>query len=328
MGIDKMNRQNRRLMLLFSLILVVIPMVIFPSRLGLPLLNGSAMYMLYEVVFYGVILFLFRREASLSTLLAGSALCLVYRLTLGAVFSLTIIVMYSLNLLLAFSLGMAKYMPAVLLHVIATPFVMKRYYVRMADDLSPERRRRRSAETGSYTPAPHREEALVQGRRLDERMKPTIIGARPMEPMRPQPSVGDDENQFEKAVTYMGEAASVKLVVLTDEEGLPLSRFSRGDEDVELWGPLAIVLEGHNRRVLNQYKRGGDPEKIDITTRNGRILVRRIEHVILVVLAEHDADETLLIRIAQAADMIRKYMSERYSPALFARVEERYVSNS
>jgi hypothetical protein len=49
---------------------------------------------------------------------------------------------------------------------------------------------------------------------------------------------------------------------------------------------------------------------------------------VLVVLAERDADETVLIRLAQAADMIRKYMSERYSPALFARVEERYVSNT
>ncbi len=320
-----MNRQNKRVMLLFSLILVIIPMVIFPSRLGLPLLSGSAMYMLYEVAFYGVVLYLFRREASLSTLLAGSALLLVYRMTLGAVFSLTIVIMYGLGLSVAFSLGMAKYLPAVLLHVLATPFVMKRYYLNMAHDLSPVRRR--SGETGSYSPASLREDTVPQGRRHDERSKSPVVG-RQFEPIRPQPSIGDDDNQFEKAVMYLGEAASVKLAVLTDEEGLSLARFSRSNEDEDLWGPLAIILEGHNRGVLNQYKRGGDPEKIDITTRNGRILVRRIEHVILVVLAEHDADETLLIRIAQAADMIRKYMSERYSPALFARVEERYVSYS
>lgn len=323
-----MNRQNKRVMLLFSLILVVIPMVIFPNRLGLPLMNGSAMYMLYEVAFYGVILFLFRREASLSTLLAGSALLLVYRMTLGAVFSLAIVIMYGLGLSVAFSLGMAKYLPAVLLHVIATPFVMKRYYLKMADDLSPEQERGRSTETASYTPSPHREETVPQGRRHDERLKTPAVGGRQFEPIRPQPPVVDDENQFEKAVTYLSEAASVKMAVLTDEEGLTLARFNRCNEDVDVWAPLAMVLEEHNRGVLNQYRRGGDPEKIDITTRSGRILVRRIEHVILVVLAEHDADETLLIRIAQAADMIRKYMSERYSPALFARVEERYVSNS
>lgn len=323
-----MNRQNKRVMLLFSLILVIIPMVIFPSRLGLPLLNGSALYMLYEVAFYGVMLYLFRREASLSTLLAGSALLLVYRMTLGAAFSLAIVIMYSLGLSVAFSLGMAKYLPAVLLHVIATPFVMKRYYMNMADDLTPEQRPRRSTETALYTPSPHREDTVPQARRHDDRLKSPVVGGRQFEPIRPQPPAGDDDNQFEKAVTYLGEAASVRMVVLTDEEGLSLARFSRCDEDVDVWAPLAIVLEGQNRGVLNQYRRGGDPEKIDITTRNGRILVRRIEHIILVVLAEHDADETLLIRIAQAADMIRKYMSERYSPALFARVEERYVSYS
>jgi len=312
-------------MLLLSLILVIIPMVIFPSRLGLPLMSGSALYLLYEVVFYGVVLFLFRREASLSTLLAGSALLLVYRMSLGAVFSLTIVIMYGLGFSVAFSLGMAKYLPAVLLHVIATPFVMKRYYLNMAHDLSPTRRQ--SAETGSFVPSSHRDETAPQGRLHEERMKSPAV-SRQFEPIRPQPSIADDENHFEKAVMYLSEAASVKMAVLTDEEGLSLARFSRCDEDEELWGPLAIVLEGHNRGVLNQYRRGGDPEKIDITTRNGRILVRRIEHVILVVLAEHDTDETLMIRIAQAADMIRKYMSERYSPALFARVEERYVSYS
>ncbi len=315
-----MNRQNKRVMLLFSLILVIIPMVIFPSRLGLPLMSGSAMYMLYEVVFYGVVLYLFRREASLSTLLAGSALLLVYRMALGAVFSLTIVIMYGLGLSVAFSLGMAKYLPAVLLHVLATPFVMKRYYLNMAHDLSPARRR--SGATDSFSTTAHREDTVPQG----GHHAPAV--GRQFEPIRPQQSVGDDDNQFEKAVMYLGEAASVKLAVLTDEEGLSLARFTRSDEDEELWGPLALILDGHNRRVLNQYRRGGEPEKIDITTRNGRILVRRIEHVILVVLAEHDADETLQIRIAQAADMIRKYMSERYSPALFARVEERYVSYS
>lgn len=43
------------------------------------------------------------------------------------------------------------------------------------------------------------------------------------------------------------------------------------------------------------------------------------------ILAEKSIDETVHIRINQAAEMVRKYMSERYSPDTFARVEERYV---
>ena len=59
-----------------------------------------------------------------------------------------------------------------------------------------------------------------------------------------------------------------------------------------------------------------------------RVILRRIEHVVLMILADPEIDETIHIRIAQATDMVRKYMSERYSPAMFARVEENYVSNS
>jgi predicted regulator of Ras-like GTPase activity (Roadblock/LC7/MglB family) len=148
-----------------------------------------------------------------------------------------------------------------------------------------------------------------------------------LEPTSPSPKA-DDENQFERAVTYIGESGAVKMAILVDEEGLPLACFNRCNEDSELWAPLANVLEGNNRMLLNHYNRGGAPEKIDISTGKFRIILRRIEHVTLMTLAEHNADETILIRIAQAADMVRKYMSERYSPAMFARVEERYVSNS
>lgn len=161
---------------------------------------------------------------------------------------------------------------------------------------------------------------------MEERFATTSTGRQRSE--QPQVAGIDGEHQFDKAVAYLGESAAVHMALLVDEEGLPLARFTRCDEDEELWAPLAIILEGRNSQVLNRYKRGGDPEKIDITTRQNRILVRRIEHVVLVVLAERDADDTVLIRLAQATDMIRKYVSERYSPALFARVEERYVSNS
>jgi len=326
MGTYVMNKQNKRVVVLFSLILVVIPMVIFPNRLGLPLMSGSAIFMLFEVAFYGLVLFLFRRDASLLTLTMGAALLLVYRMVLGAVFGMTIIVMYGLAGGVAFSLGMAKYLPAVLLHVFATPFVMRPVIMRMADNISSDSGSARPATTGSGGNRVKPSQAVPSLSRVQERVAATPIRGR--RPDRPQPARIEDESQFEKAVMYLGESASVQMALLVDEEGLPLARFSRCDEDYELWAPLAIILEGYNSQVLNRYRQGGNPEKIDITTRQSRILVRRIEHVVLVVLAERDADDTVLIRIAQAADMIRKYMSERYNPALFARVEERYVSST
>lgn len=324
-----MEKQTKRLILLFSLILVVIPMVIFPRRLGLPLISGSAVYMLFEFVYYGVVLFFVRRQASLKTVLIGSALTLVYRMGLGALFGLTVIVRFPMDSTVAFSLGMAKYIPAVLLHVIAAPFVTRLVYAGLADSLDqvrpPRRQFQKSTEAKIIT---DQEAATPIKSAVEERPFVTPIGVTRTESLTPTPTPSDNENQFERAVAYIGESASVKMAMLVDEEGLTLACFSRCDEDIELWAPLSIILENSNRRLLHQYNRGGDPEKIDIGTRNARIILRRIEHVTLMILAEQNIDETILIRIAQAADMVRKYMSERYSPALFARVEERYVSNS
>jgi len=326
MGNVAMKRQSKRVILLFSLILVVIPMVIFPARMGLPLVSGSAVFMLYEVLYYGAVLFFFRRQTTLATLLIGSALSLVYRMTLGAALGLAIIAMYGIDSTVAFSLGMAKYLPAVLLQVAVTPFVLRPFYLSLARTLTGTPPRRHA-----YTsPAPVRpadqEIKIAAPVKFEERAGPVLSGRRSDSPM---PAVTlDDGNQFERAMAYLGEASAVRMALVVDEEGLLLARFNRCEEDPELWAPLAIILEGYNRQVLNRYRRGGDPDKIDIGTRQMRILVRRIEHVILMVLAERHADETVLIRSAQAAEMIRKYMSERYSPALFARVEERYVSNT
>ena len=97
-----MEKHTKRLILLFSLILVIIPMVIFPKRMGMPLASGSAVYMLYEFVYYGIVLFLLRRQTSLVTILIGSALTLVYRMALGATLGLTIVVMYGMNSTIAF----------------------------------------------------------------------------------------------------------------------------------------------------------------------------------------------------------------------------------
>lgn len=317
------------MLLLFSLILVIVPMVIFPKRLGMPLISGSAIYMFYELVYYGLVLYLFRRQTRLVTIVIGAALTLVYRMALGAAFGLTVVVMYAMDSTIAFSLGMGKYLPAVLLHVAVAPFVMRAIYLGLSENLVPEKKTRMqyNRPMPAFTPSDMETTTPLPTKTKEVPVPPTGIALR-TEPDNSTPANSGDENQFERAVNYIGESASVKIALVVDSEGLPLAQFSRSNEDVELWAPLAIVLERGNQRLLNQYNLNDNPEKIDIGTGNMRIILRRIEKVTLMILTEQNADETILIRIAQAADMIRKYVSERYSPALFARVEERYVSNS
>lgn len=322
-----MDKNAKRLTLLFSLILVVVPMVIFPARLGLPLLTGSAVYMMYELVYYGVVLYLFRRDVTLSALAVGSALTLVFRMALGAIFGLTIIIMYALDSSIAFSLGMTKYLPALILHIAAAPFVIRQFYLHLADNLSNDGSRKTSRiKRIEIEPTPIFEETTVP---TASRVEDPAV-ARPA-PVRSEHTPGGgqaESNQFERAVQYIGESGTVKLALTVDPEGLMLASFNRSGEDSEVWAPLGILLAQQNRTLLNQFSKTGDPTRIDIGMRRARLFVRCIEQVTLVVVTEENIDETIHIRIAQATDMVRKYMSERYSPVMFARAEERYVSDS
>ncbi len=331
-----MDKNDRRLILLFSLILVVIPMVLFPERLGLPLVNGSAVNMLYEVVFYGFVYFMFRRRTTLPALMVGSALTLVYRMTIGALFGLAMMVMYDLESPVAFSLGMTKYLPGVFLHVLAAPFVFRPVYMHLADQMISSRRVK--ARPVSPAPGEKREDKFPVSPALtfsQERTGSNSVIAERMESfgMAAQgagqvPGYSAEENQFDRAVNYIGESSVVQMALLVDEEGLLLANFNRSSEDIELWAPLSIVLRRNSRQALYRFGKEEQPDRIDLGTHNFRIILRRIERVTLMILADRDADETIQIRIAQATDMIRKYMNERYSPAMFARVEEHYVSDS
>ncbi len=345
-----MERNVRLLPVLFSIILLVIPLGMFPNRLRLPLAGGSPANLLYEFVFYGVVLFLFRRNTNLMALVVGSALTLIYRLALGAGFGLTIALLYNMNSSIALSLGMLKYLPAVLLHVAAAPFIVRPFYLNLADSLVGRQDREMPSEELSFSPdasmpavapsqpALQRQEEFVPTSQPEAPQTPAWTPPPDINPAavvgfhaeaKPSPKYATSEiNQFDKAIQYLSESGSVKLAMIVDEEGLPLSCFNRSTFDPEVWGPLSVELSIQNRRMLRHFRYIDTPDRIDIGTHNVRIILRRIEHVNLLVLAEQTTDETIHIRIAQAADMIRKYMSERYSPALFARVEEQYVSDS
>lgn len=315
-----MEKNTRRAVLLFSLILIAVPMVVFPHRLGLGLGGGSAVNLLYEMVFYGLVLYLFRRDTTLAALSVGIALTLAYRLILGAAFGVALVVMYGLGLSVAFSLGMTKYMPAILLQAVAAPFVLRTVYLDLSANLASGRKGRSSrrmppptiidAATVTTVASPVRE--IIPAARPEHLSQSALI----------------EGNQFDRAVAYLGESGAVRMALLVDQEGLSLAKFIRGDEDVEVWAPLAVMVLNRNRGLIARVDGQDNPDKVDIVTRGVRLLVRRIDRVILLVAAEPNADETIHIRIAQATDMVRKYMSERYSPALFARVEDRYVSNS
>lgn len=325
-----MENNSKRLVLLLSLVLIIIPMVIFPNRLGMTLASGATLYMFFELVFYGAVFYTFRRDSSLVALIVASALTLVYRMALGAVLGMTIIIMYNINSSVAFSLGVTKYLPAVVLHVLAAPFVMRSMFLNLVESLVPSAKPQAAISPSSTEThdavAPR---ATVMEKSLPENNDSGLAHRHDFQAPAAKPVYGDNDNLFERAMAYLGESGAVRMALLVSEEGLIMAGFNRSEEeDIEVWAPLTVSLERGNRQILNQFDHRTELDKLDITTSSQRVILRRIERLMLMILTDSDIDETIHIRIAQATDMMRKYMSERYSPSMFARVEENYVSNS
>lgn len=324
-----MEKSNRTLTMLLSLILIVIPLVAFHTFRVKPLVGGSVIYLFFEMVYYGTVFWIMRRDASLAVVFTGTIMAIIYRMSLGLFFGLILLGMFTFtDLTTPLSWGLIGYMPAVLLHIAATPFVVRQYYLRVAARLMED------DEEFEMSPPTFANEVQPQVSQTFASVPKPIQSSSPGIPnefaarIENHSSVGattDRVNNFDKALTYLSESTSVKMALLVDEEGLTLAQFNRCEEDPELWAPLAVIVEGNNRNLLGRFYPVSELEKIEIGTMKMRIILRRIGHLTLMILAEKSIDETVHIRINQAAEMVRKYMSERYSPDTFARVEERYV---
>lgn len=317
-----------------TLVLLIVPMVVFPEQFGTQLAKASLITAFYELVYYGVVVFLFNRRVTLLRLVEASGACLVYRFGVGAVFGGLIFGAYSLHLQVAVTMGMSGYLPAVVLHVLATPLVLKpvlaQFYqarpaprgpVRPSPATDPGQRRRTSfagSREKSFGPAVSRTAAPAAKR-------PGVADAGATEA---GPVLAHSEtNGFERAVRYIGEHAAVDLACVVDHEGLLLANFKRGDVDPEEWAPLSLLLFDGNGAVLG---RGGleVPEKIDLTLSRKRIVVACEQSFRLMVISDRQSDDFLNIRINQAMDMIDKYAAERYTQNAVDKLESTHVSST
>lgn len=328
----KITGRVARQILLLSLLILIAPMLLFPERLGTEMAKASLPNAICELAYYGAVIFLFNWRMSLLQMAQAAGICLIYRLLLGAVFGLLIAAMYSMNLTVSLTLGMSSYLPAILLHIAATPFMLKpamrelllsgmdrhlpvreplpadvQDHGRTSMAVSVEKR------VSSSPPAASREPGVRAAKELRTNFPPTAVPA--------------DTNGFDRATRYIGEAASVQLAAVVDHEGLLLGHFRRGPIEAEDWAPFSLLFSDINREILNRAG-WGSPEKIDILLKDKRIVVAREESFSLMVIAERQFDDFINIRVNQALETIRKYAAERYSRKLFVNVERTYVSST
>lgn len=332
----ELTGQTNRRIIIFSLAMIILPLVVFPARLGTDLAKASLITALYELAFYCVVLFLFHRRTTLIRLVQGAGVCLVYRLALGAAFGLLMAAVYSMQVRVSLTLGMSGYLPAILFHVALAPLALKPALDQLYTDGAPKRR--------AVVPPEGEKADLGRTSLVLSREKPALSE----EPFAPKPfaaparseSMGShrstdqassharvDHTGFDRAVNYIGEHGSVHLATVLDDEGLVLGAFRRGSIDPEDWAPLALLLEEGGNQVLSRGRLSG-LEKMDLVLKDKRLIVSRPEGCHLMVLADRHDDDLLNIRINQSLEMINKFVAERYGEKLNPNAERIHVPSA
>lgn len=327
----ELTGRTARQIQLFSLVLLIVPMIIFPERLGTPLMRGAMLYAIYEMVYYGFVVYFFNRRASLGQVIQSAGICLVYRLAMGLLLGLLLAAMYSMSIFVSITFGLSGYLPAVLLHMLAAPFVLRpvlgRFMgggetgVKVPSQLQSEvpaaqvRKAAIAVDTSHLTGSPQKGSVSQQG----WRSRPAI---------RTRTAGGSSEmNGFEKAVNYIGEDSSVKLAAVVDNEGLLLANFVRGAMVAADIAPLAVTLLDRNA-LLTEQLGPGSLDRIDLHMNDIRLVVVEIDQVSLMTIAQLQTDDLLNIRINQGMEMIKKQLAERYGQTVFARAETEHVSST
>jgi predicted regulator of Ras-like GTPase activity (Roadblock/LC7/MglB family) len=320
------GRNSGLVLLLISSLLIIVPMVIFPSKLGISLATGSIAYAVVEIIYYGIVLFLFYSGATFMQVVQGAGLTFLYRIVLGSALGLMISLMYSVDVSAALIMGISRYLPAIIFHIVIAPFAIKPFYMTMIGaDVA-----RRKHYIKRYTPAPTGGEEITQPYMSHQAEQKHHAGLEPAgSDSRAELTLGGhDLNGFERAVRYLGENHVVNLAAIIDNEGLTVASFKRGQANPDIWAPMSLLLQQTNKAILSRNEKDALPDKMDISFGQKKLTIVFDGKFNLLVLADRGEDELIGIRTAQAVDMIKKYMSERYGNILSHSPEEQYVSNS
>ncbi len=323
---------------LFTLLLLIAPMVVFPNQFGSSVLRASLIYAMYELLFYGLVIWMFNHRASLIQLAQASGLCFIYRLTVGAVFGLFISIAYSMNIKVSLILGTSGYLPALLLHVAAAPFVLRPVWKQLLPlevsrpsaskhTIKPpsEPGIQKGAESGFTAISVSREHGVIKDTPDFVRQAESKSSSQSFDTFSQIPDAGG--SGFERAMRYIGGDASVQMAAVIDHEGLLLGQFSRNQIESEDWAPYALSFYEANKQLL-KAGRWSNPEKLRIEMSDYRIILAFEQTLTLMVVAEWQVDDLLNIRINQGLEIIRKYVAERYGAGLSDNVEKEHVPST
>ncbi|MGB2768161.1 MAG: roadblock/LC7 domain-containing protein [Candidatus Zixiibacteriota bacterium] len=296
-------KREMRGILLISLLVMVLPLVLFPKNLGLKFTSSVSLLFALELGWYTLVLFVIFSKAAAPRVFLFALLTLGYRIGLGIGFGILLLVMFSLALSSSVKMGIYQYLPAFLLQALVSPFVLKPFYRFLIE----KTQETTVAEPSATMSAGRLAERVPPETSLESNQGPEGTGSIPKEK---ETKVAAEE-KLENFLHYLREYAGVRAAVLVDHEGLVVAEDSSPDLDPETVATYAKHIKETNDQILDKMGEKTS-ERIGIYTADAWICLNQIEDFTLAVVSDRRTDELLSVRIQQSTGMIRRYFCQRY----------------
>lgn len=296
----------------YTILLVLVPLVLYPKAFGFPSFDLNPVTGLVEWVFYAAVLSFVTNQLSFSTRIVAAGFTVVFRLAIaagsgclvgwfhGKPLSQTVIeVMWSYPMALV---------PHVLFAAVVTGPLWEHLMATRPARRIPRQTGRKTFVAPAITPSSPRTHSASASR---------VASAA---------GLAGHEPSFDDAVSYVGEYAGVRLCWIVDRDGLPIAVWQRQmyTGDADFWAPVSIeMIDFHRRRLSN----GGDecqPDRLEVRTNQGRLVVESVRDMWLGVLTDPDADDLISVRITRAREMIARHLHAEGGP-IVAAGEVQYV---
>jgi hypothetical protein len=305
-------REIRHSVLLFFII-AILPMIFFPSDLGLKFDTSVILYISAELLYFGLVVSLFLDDRRPKAIISASILCLVFRLSAGIAFAVLLFMMSGVKPGAALGAGLWSYKPAILLQTLTAPFILLSF-LRSHFDAG------RLKSVGKFTivPLSATEDESTARQEPIHRLaaQQTIIG-RPVQPEFADAHAGD----FGDAVQYVFDLSVVKFCVLFNAEGLPVAYAGAEPALRDIWAPIGCLL---SEQIQSSLAKAGDLvlERFHLTLDANRMHVSSVCDMWLLVGADRNSEELEKVRIGQAVEMIRRIYHQKYIDSELREVAE------
>jgi len=104
---------------------------------------------------------------------------------------------------------------------------------------------------------------------------------------------------------------AVNEAVIFDSEGLVVGMVSGDEFDAESFSAFTLLMLDQINHVLKHLNEN-PVQTLIIKSNESWLTLERIDNLILIVKAKSETDELLKVRIGQAVEMIKTYLSENY----------------